>query len=49
MDLTPLFTVDRAMESPLLFLIRGLLTAIPTISTVSLIGRVDLTIVLLLV
>jgi hypothetical protein len=51
MDLAPLFYVVRATERPPLFLIRGLLAAIPVIFTVlvvSLIGRVDLPIVLLL-
>jgi hypothetical protein len=51
MDLAPLFYVVRATERPPLFLIRGLLAAIPVISAVlvvSPIGRVDLPIVLLL-
>jgi hypothetical protein len=54
MDLAPLLCIIRVMEMPLFFLIRGLLLAIPTISTVfmifatSLISCVDFPIVLLL-
>jgi hypothetical protein len=51
MDLAPLLYLVKATERPLLFLIGGLLTAIPTISAVfvvSPIGHVDLPIVLLL-
>jgi hypothetical protein len=51
MDFTPLLCVIRALEGPLLFLIGGLLVAIPTtvaIFVVSQIGHVDLPIVLLL-
>jgi hypothetical protein len=54
MDLTPLFCFIRAMERHLLLLIRGLLLAISTVSTVSVIlaissvSRVDFSVVLLL-
>jgi hypothetical protein len=51
MDLTPLLCVVRATERSLLFLIGGLLAAIPAISAVlavSPIGHVDIPIVLLL-
>jgi hypothetical protein len=51
MDLAPLLCVVRATERPLLFVIRGLLATIPMISivfAVSLIGHVDLPVVLLL-
>jgi hypothetical protein len=54
MDLTPLFYVVRAMEGPLLLLIRGLLLVISVVFTVSVIleissvSRVDFWIVLLL-
>jgi hypothetical protein len=51
MDLAPLLYVVRVTERPLLFLIGGLLAAIPAISAVlaiSPIGHVDLPIVLFL-
>jgi hypothetical protein len=51
MDLAPLLCVVRAMKMSLLFLIEGLLTTIPAISTVfavSPIDHVDLPVVLLL-
>jgi hypothetical protein len=50
MDLTPLLYVVRATQRPLLFLLRGLLLAIPmiyAIATILAIGSVDLRIVLL--
>jgi hypothetical protein len=48
MDLAQLLCVVRATERSLLFLIGGLLAAIPAISTVSPISHVDLPIILLL-
>jgi hypothetical protein len=50
MNLVPLLYVIGALEGSLLFLIRGLLVAIPTISTVlsiSSVNGVDLPIILL--
>jgi hypothetical protein len=50
-DLAPLLEIIKVMKRPLLFLIRGLLAVIPVISAVlavSLVGRVDLSIILLL-
>jgi hypothetical protein len=48
MNLAPLLCIVRATEKPLLFLIGGLLAAIPMIFAVSPIGHVDFPIVLLL-
>jgi hypothetical protein len=51
MDLTPLLCVVRAMEMPLLFLIRGLLltiSAVFAVFAISSVSRVDFPVVLLL-
>jgi hypothetical protein len=48
MDITQLLCIGRMLEKPLLLLFGGLLTAFSAIPTVSMIGRVDFPIVLLL-
>jgi hypothetical protein len=48
MDITQLLCIGRMLEKPLLLLFGGLLTAFSAIPAVSMIGRVDFPIVLLL-
>jgi hypothetical protein len=51
MDLTPLLYIIRVIDQPLLLLLRGLLLAISMIfavSTIPVIGSIDLPIILLL-
>jgi hypothetical protein len=48
MDFTPLLSISRAMERPLLLLIYGLLLTIFVVSAIPTICSVDLPIVLLL-